>query len=164
MCSVDLRLSKFLPPTPPGPRCERYMHFLKPPIGRPIKNETPKMALGDRTAELRFQCQIPDAETKSIPRNAAVPRRFQRPSNVSWRRPDCLAGVTGLELRSSETLGGANQASTLRCCADRTPTFLAETTGLPLQTERQCRRLMWPFLPRLGSRPAGDTAIVGLRW
>jgi hypothetical protein len=60
--------------------------------------------------------------------------------------------------------GGANQALILRCRANRSPIFLAEATGLPLQTERQCRQLMWPFLPRLGSRPAGDTATVGLRW
>ena len=68
----------------------------------------------------------------------------------TWpQRPDWLAGVGGLELRNLETLGRGKSSI---------------TTGLPLQTERQCRRLTWPLLPRLGSRPAGDSATVGLRW
>jgi len=47
---------------------------------------------------------------------------------------------------------------------DRRAIFIAETTGLPLQMERQCRRADKGPLDLLGSRPAGDTATVGLRW
>src|SRR5262249_53317141 len=43
----------------------------------PHKNQTPKMALGDTGPELRFCRQIPHAETKPYPRNAALPRRFE---------------------------------------------------------------------------------------
>src|SRR5437764_5873759 len=77
------------------------------------------------------------------------------------QRPHSLAGVGGLELRSSEMFGRDESSFNLRCCAAR---FLIETTGLPLQTERQCRRLMWPLLPHVGSPPRWRYRIVGLRW
>ena len=61
---------------------------------------------------------------------------------------DWLAGAGGFELRNSERLG-TGEPSYPEMLRQRKPVFLAEATGLPLQTERQCRRLMWPFLPRL---------------
>jgi len=58
----------------------------------PIKNETPKTAVGDRGTESRFRGQIPHTETKPYPQNAAVPRGFERGSHVSLERRDWLAG------------------------------------------------------------------------
>jgi hypothetical protein len=52
------------------------------------KNETPKMTLGDKAPEWRLTGQILHAETKPYPRNAAVPRGFERASHVSFGRPD----------------------------------------------------------------------------
>src|SRR6266516_2450827 len=83
------------------------------------------------------------------------------PTNCEDRRPGIFPTVTRsdlsqitLDLCSADpvgrTSGGANQASTLRCCANRSPTILAEATGLRLQTERQCRHVMRAFWPRLG--------------
>src|SRR5271169_4219881 len=49
----------------------------------------------------------------------------------------------GWRTRTSEfgDVGRGNQALTLKCCANRSPIILAETTGLRLQTERQCRHV-----------------------
>src|SRR5205807_2654266 len=75
------------------------------PYDRPSKTRYQKVALGDRRPERRFHRQIPHTETTPYPRNAAVPRHFERHSHVRRWRPDWLAGVAGLELRNSETLG-----------------------------------------------------------
>src|ERR1043166_1476752 len=40
-------------------------------------------------------------------------------------------------------------------------TLFAATTGLPLQTERECRHVGAAFWPRLGSRPAGIPPLRG---
>ena len=45
-------------------------------VQRPIKNETPKTARGDREPEWAFLAQIPHTETKPEPRNAALPRQL----------------------------------------------------------------------------------------
>jgi hypothetical protein len=47
-----------------------------------IKNETPKIGLGDKAPEWRVRRHFPHTETKRCLGNAAVPRRFER----SWRR------------------------------------------------------------------------------
>jgi hypothetical protein len=61
------------------------------------KNETPKMALGDREAERRFRRHFPHTETTPYLRNAAVSRCFERSALVGWWRPDWLAGAGGFE-------------------------------------------------------------------
>jgi hypothetical protein len=48
------------------------------PVPRPINNETPKPAPGDREPEWAFLAQIPHTETKPGPRNGAVPCRLRR--------------------------------------------------------------------------------------
>src|SRR5947209_3499363 len=65
---------------------------------------------------------------------------------------------------SSLVQQGRNQALTLNSKPVGLHYSLAESTGLPLQTERQCPRIDAGLRPHLGSRPAGDTATVGLRW
>ena len=55
------------------------------------------MALGDKAPEWRFTGPILHTETKPYPRNAAVPRGFERGLHVSLNRPDWLAGAGGLE-------------------------------------------------------------------
>lgn len=66
----------------------------------PIKNETPKSALGDRGPKRRFHRQIPHTETKLHPRNAVVLRGFESSARIGGGDPDWLAGVIGLELRN----------------------------------------------------------------
>jgi hypothetical protein len=54
---------------------------------------------------------------------------------------DMVRGWEDSNFRIRRRAGGANQALVLRRCANRKPIFLAETTGLPLPTERQCRHI-----------------------
>jgi len=61
------------------------------------KTRRQKMALGDKAPEWRFTGPILHTETKPYPRNAAVPRGFERGLHVSLNRPDWLAGAGGLE-------------------------------------------------------------------
>jgi len=103
------------------------------------KNETPKRASKTRGGN---GASIATFGTRRLTRSCEMPR--------------CRGVLRGLEDSNfgiRRHSAGANQTLILRCCANRSPIFLAETTGLRLQTERQCRRLMWPFLPRLGSPP-----------
>jgi hypothetical protein len=83
---------------------------------------------------------------------------------VLYDSVQCPQRVARLELWNSETLGRGEPSFNPEMVRKQKPDILYRTTGLPLQTERQYRWLMWPFLPRLGSRPAGDSATVGLRW
>jgi hypothetical protein len=47
-----------------------------------IKNETPKMALGDSGPKWHLHRHFPHTKTKPYLRNAAFPRRFERHSHV----------------------------------------------------------------------------------
>ena len=69
------------------------------------KTRHPKKAIGDRRQEWRFHWQIPLTETKPHPRNAAVPRRFERHSLIDAQRPDSLAGAAGFELAHQKIVG-----------------------------------------------------------
>jgi hypothetical protein len=69
-------------------------------VWRSIKNETPKMTLGDMGAGMALPSPNPATETKPYLRNAAVSRGFARYAYVRWWRPDWLAGHVGLELRN----------------------------------------------------------------
>jgi hypothetical protein len=55
------------------------------------------MAAGDKRRKHTPVAQILYTETEPHRRNAAVSRRFERHSHVSWWRPDWLAGAGGLE-------------------------------------------------------------------
>src|SRR5262245_41022385 len=75
----------------------------------------------------------------------------QKPSRQKLLRNQYISwlGWKDSNFRIRRRCGRAKQALTLKCCANISPIFLAETTGLRLQTERHCRHVDTRLLAHL---------------